>query len=453
MNIHKLKWSWCLKTTENGLHSDGGNLYLQVRNDGAAKSWIFRYVDPRTKKDIPMGLGSMHTVDINKARDRARIYREQLEAGKDPKAERDGAKLDAAFAAGRAKTFREVYDEWHRAKLSKRSVHSRRAARTVDRYALRTIGDMPIQKVDTNIILDTVGLRRLWMEQNPTGVHLHSFLKRIFSFAVASKYYVGENPAAWRDHLEHVLPSSKDVHNVTHQPSLPYRDVGRFLEALRSYEDRCARAMGHPTVALWLEFVVLTGVRVSEVRLATWDEIDEKNATWVVPPPHHKIGRITHEPHLVPITKPMWAVLAEMKRRDPDCRPDALIFPSPRGGGTRGGNWHSTGLPFEVNTVARFIRESLKWPTEITPHGFRSTLTDWCRANQHSMDFIDMQVGHLPRGKVAQAYMRDQLVNQRRPMMEAWGEYCSHPAPEPIAAGNVESLSEQREKRRERVAS
>src|SRR5260370_14384410 len=98
------------------------------------------------------------------------------------------------------KTFREVYDEWHRAKLSKRSVHSRRAARTVDRYALRTIGDMPIQKVDTNIILDTVSLRRLWMEQNPTGVHLHSFLKRIFSFAIASKYYLGANPAAWRRH-------------------------------------------------------------------------------------------------------------------------------------------------------------------------------------------------------------------------------------------------------------
>jgi len=50
MAIHKLGWNWCLKTTEDGLHSDGGNLYLQVGNGGAAKSWLFRYTDRTTKK-------------------------------------------------------------------------------------------------------------------------------------------------------------------------------------------------------------------------------------------------------------------------------------------------------------------------------------------------------------------------------------------------------------------
>src|SRR5258706_12918282 len=96
---HKLKWNWCLKTTENGLHSDGGNLYLQVKNDGAAKSWIFRYA--ARGKDVLMGLGSIHAVDLNKARDRAHTYSEQLADGKDPKAERDSAKVDKTIAAGR----------------------------------------------------------------------------------------------------------------------------------------------------------------------------------------------------------------------------------------------------------------------------------------------------------------------------------------------------------------
>jgi len=167
MTIHKLKWSWCLKTTEDRLHSDGGNLFLQVGNDGAAKSWIFRYTDRRTKKKILMELGSMQTIDIAEARKRADAYRVLLNDGKDPKTERDGAKLDAEIAAGRTKTVREVRDEWERAKLSKRSVHTRRAVRTVDRYVIPKIGDMPIQKVDSKIILDTVGLRRLWMERNP----------------------------------------------------------------------------------------------------------------------------------------------------------------------------------------------------------------------------------------------------------------------------------------------
>jgi integrase len=128
----------------------------------------------------------------------------------------------------------------------------------------------------------------LWSERpenggrHPTAIHLQGFLERLFQFAKASKYYDRQNPAEWRNHLEHVLPASKDVHKVEHQPSLPYREVGRFLQAVRAYEDKIGwgrrRVGGHPTVALYLEFVVLTGVRISEARLATWDEIDEKKS-------------------------------------------------------------------------------------------------------------------------------------------------------------------------------
>jgi hypothetical protein len=100
MSIHKLKWSWCLKTTKNGLYSDGGNLYLQVANDGAAKSWIFRYVDRRTQKQIPMGLGSIHAMDLNQARELAGTYRNQIAQGKDPKTERDGAKVTLRLRRG-----------------------------------------------------------------------------------------------------------------------------------------------------------------------------------------------------------------------------------------------------------------------------------------------------------------------------------------------------------------
>jgi hypothetical protein len=45
-----------------------------------------------------------------------------------------------------------------------------------------------------------------------------------------------------------------------------------------------------------------------------------------------------------------------------------------------------------------------------------------------------MQVGHVVGNKVAQAYARDQLLEQRRPLMEAWGQYCSQPAPEQLGA-------------------
>jgi hypothetical protein len=97
---------------------------------------------------------------------------------------------------------------------------------------------------------DRVGLRKLWVEQHPTALGLHSHLKRIFSMAIANGYYRGDNPAAWRDHLEHILPRSKDVHRAEHHSWVPYQDIGRFMAKLRAWEDQSARRTDHTTVAL-----------------------------------------------------------------------------------------------------------------------------------------------------------------------------------------------------------
>ena len=382
-------------------------------------------------------------------------------ARKDPKAERDGVRLDVEIAAGRAKTVREVFDEWFKAKIiaGKRSTHTSKAYTwQVRRYVLNTIGDMPIAKVDTDTVLDKVGLRKLWSEPSANGgrhgvaKNLLSILTRLFSFAKANKYYTGPNPVAWKGHLEHVLPALKDVHRVEHRPDLPYQDVGRFMQVLRSYQDRSVRRLGRPNVALLCEFIVLSGVRVSEARLATYSEIDKATNVWTVPPEHHKIGGKTGLPHFVPITAPMWDVLHEMQRRRreqglPDHAPDALIFPTERGlERGKGAN-----AAFNDSSVTGFLRVSLKWPNKkIVAHGFRTTLTSWWQANNYPELHRERQLGHLVQGETKQAYERNPLTEERRPFMEAWGEYCSRPAPEPgeAAADNVESLAKARSKRR-----
>jgi integrase len=468
---HKLKWNWCLKVTENGLYSDGGNLYLQVRNDGAAKSWIFRYVDPRTKKDTLMGLGSIHAVDLNKARVRAGTYSEQLEEGKDPKAERDGAKLDAAIAAGRAKTMDEVYEEFCAAKLVHTATSSQYyATRTIKNHLLdkivggRRVGDMPIAKVDQGVA-NAVLSEEFWRTMNPTAIQLHSYAKRLFSFAIQKAYYTGKNPFAWVDNLQHALVPSKVVHTKKHRASLPYKDLPQFMEAVSSYQDRSSRHHGHPNIALCLKFVVLSGVRSSEPRLAQWKEFDFATMVWAVPPEHHKIGRLTRLPHYLPITPQMLTVLEEMQRRRLDPSPDAFVFFSPyrvyRAVGRRGikgqsfaqhpssrgalGNEpprNGTSKPFGRPALLAFVRGSLKCDVNITPHGFRSTLRDWCRAqgSKYPKEWWDLQVGHLlgSGNETDQAYGPDTLVEERRVMMTEYGRYCSAPAPEPASADVVE---------------
>src|SRR5262249_53264492 len=85
------------------------------------------------------------------------------------------------------------------------------------------------------------------------------------------------------------------------------------------------------------------------------------------------------------------------------------------------------GGTFNAGSLNDFLQKRLKWELHITWHGFRSTLTDWGKANGYPMELIDLQVGHIPHGKVAQAYQRDPLVEQRRPMMEEWGKFCGLP--------------------------
>jgi integrase len=431
----RLKRSQVQSITTDGMHGDGGNLWLSVTNGGRGKSWVFRWTVPGTKRERVMGLGPAHTVDLYEAREKALECRKLLLAGKDPLAERDAAKLDRDIAAGRVKTVNEVVDEYFNAKVRHKTSHYVVSATSVlNKYVRATIGTMPIQKVDTNTILDQVGLRNLWTEAHPTAQSLHSHLKRMFSLAIANKFYRGDNPAAWVGHLEHVLPRSKDVHRAEHHSYVPYKDIGRFMAKLRAWEDQSLRRAGHTTAALLLEFVVLTAVRLSEVRLATWNEFDLEQMIWNVPPEKLKTGRLVGQMKPVPITPPMLAVLEEMKRRRNDDAPDALVFPSPRGG------------EYEISTFSQFIRQTLKWEAKTTVHGFRSTFVDWARANEFPAHLIDLQLDHVLGNKTGQAYGHNKLIEERRAMMRQWGDYCSRPAPE-RKAGKILDLSSKRRRR------
>jgi len=84
----KLSASRIARLTRNGRYGDGGNLWLQVTNNGAGKSWLFRWTERGTGRERMIGLGSYDTVDVERARELARGFRRHLLDGKDPALER-----------------------------------------------------------------------------------------------------------------------------------------------------------------------------------------------------------------------------------------------------------------------------------------------------------------------------------------------------------------------------
>ncbi len=95
VQMNRLNEAMVASITKPGLHSDGGNLFLQVATVGGAKSWVFRYAT-KGKTKAP-GLGPVHAVSLKDARKKATALRAMLTNGLDPATEL--AKISSAAKA------------------------------------------------------------------------------------------------------------------------------------------------------------------------------------------------------------------------------------------------------------------------------------------------------------------------------------------------------------------
>jgi integrase len=58
-----------------------------------------------------------------------------------------------------------------------------------------------------------------------------------------------------------------------------------------------------------------------------------------------------------------------------------------------------------------------------TAHGFRTIASTLLNEQGWSPDAIERQLAHAPRDQVRVAYNRAQYLDERRKMMQAWGDY------------------------------
>ena len=96
-----------------GMHCDGGGLYLQASlgADGEIKkSWIFRFA--LGGRERQMGLGSLRTVSLAEAREKATGCRKQVAEGVDPIEARDVSRAAAAARNAKSKSFDECAAEY-----------------------------------------------------------------------------------------------------------------------------------------------------------------------------------------------------------------------------------------------------------------------------------------------------------------------------------------------------
>ena len=88
------------------------------------------------------------------------------------------------------------------------------------------------------------------------------------------------------------------------------------------------------------------------------------------------------------------------------------------------------------NGMGQFLWLVQRFDPEITGHGFRATFKGWARSQRrYQKDAIEFALAHgLP--PLEAAYFREDLLEERRPMMQDWADFvCEGAGARKIADG------------------
>ena len=375
--------------------SHGGvtGLTLHPSSTKGRGKWVLRYVSPVTQKRRNAGLGSYPEVGIAEAAKLAQTMREQLSAGDDPlelkKAETTKIVIPTFEEAAR-KVHTELLPGWRNKK------HARQWISTLEQDVFPAMGTVPLDAITPANVADV--LRPSWMTIPETAGRVKQRIHKVMQWAWAHGF-CSANPV---DVVDHLLPQQVSASIRTeHQPAMPWKVIPLYIASRVYTEDRYNVTRG------LLLFVILTACRSGEARAMEWCEIDFKRQIWTIPPGRMK-GGVRHR---VPLSTQALELLEQMRGLH-----ETLVFPSPR---------KQTVLSDMVLTS--FLRKTKAISDTqgrfAVAHGFRSSFRDWCSEQHYPHDLAERALAHTIRNKSEAAYHRTDLLNERRPMMQAWGDY------------------------------
>ncbi|MBB4348013.1 tyrosine-type recombinase/integrase [Aliirhizobium cellulosilyticum] len=367
---------------------DGGGLYLVAKGNG--RYWMFNYTFAGLRRE--MGIGPLHTIGLAEAREKCEDARKLIRTGVDPLA----AKREAEEASPSAMTFGAYADDFIDAAVK---AGRWRGGKTEARWR-NLLGnhakDIRSKAIGGIRVADVVKvIKPLWGEKQETAEKLREAIERVLDAAKVEGHRSGDNPAAWKGNLEHVLHKPNELVARNHHAAMPHADVPAFMKKLAKVSGVSARA---------LELTILTGVRSGETRGAVWPEFDLDAKVWTIPAIRMKGGKI----HRVPLSDEATALLKKMEEQSVN----DYVFPGVR---------HKK--PLSDASLAKALDTA--GGGVFTVHGFRSTFRDWATEVAHApREIAEAALAHAVGDKVEQSYARSDALERRRQLMQQWANHC-----------------------------
>lgn len=387
---------------------DGDGLFIEVTPAGS-KIWKMKYyfkklvdgVDKRVARKL--NFGTYPEVSLKDAREKRFAAKKLIANGIDP-AEEEKRIVEEQHKTEEtnARTFNVVGKEWWEEWKKDKSHNTRKNKARVIKPFRNAFGKKQITTITPREIKEVMQIltndgkvesakRGLW------GV------KAIFNYAMAMGDCIF-NPA---EHLAGFIPKQSVKHHVA------ITDPEQLGEMLRKI-DQCNSA---PSVKYCLRILAYLPLRSTEIREATWGEIDFEDKSWTIPATRRKNekdggGMKNRQPHRVPLSRQVAELFQQLRIHTGDSE---YCFPNAHGN------------KCITDNALLVALKRLGYRGMMTAHGFRTTFSTICNENKKEWGFdkdeIEYQLAHSETDQVRAAYCQAKYFDGRRALMQKWADY------------------------------
>ncbi len=361
--------------------TDDRGLSLEVYPTGGM-AWRYRYrLDGKLEK---VALGKYPAVSLKAARQRRDELAVEVAQGKSPARQKQLRKVALADAT----TVREFGELYFKDIVIRDRKDTKIIRRYLDKVIYPKIGNRPIRQVGA------ADIQAFIFEKRDHGfpaaaADIRNLCKRMWDYAVVREA-AAVNPA-----------TALSVRFITsaraRTRALSPAEIQIYLNAV--YQSGIRRQF-----KLALHLILLTLVRKSELLFAQWQHVDLDKAEWLIPEANAK----TKVSHTVYLSLQAVALFRELKAL---AGTSEWVLPGRSG----------PDKPFAHNSLNKALN-GVNVPIEpFTIHDLRRTGSTRLHEEGFSSDVIEKALNHTIGG-VRGVYNRAEYADQRRKMLQAWGD-------------------------------